>query len=82
MRIMDGDFHPEGEIPDGCLPSFSSLLSFLHLSHLLCVLPRHPYSYFSSSPVLKPSGTLPLGIEHKACALSSDITSGDSRGKA
>ena len=70
MRTMEGDFQPEGKIPDGRLSSFSSLLSFLHLSHLLCVLPVLLVPFTLALPCALPRGTLPLGIEHKACALS------------
>ena len=52
MRTMDGDFHPEGKIPDGCLSSFSSLLYFLFIPHLLCSpLVLCCTGFFSPSPV-------------------------------
>ena len=51
MRTMDGDFHPEGKIPDGCQSSFSSLLFPSLLSPPVCV---------AVPPVLVTSVALPL----------------------
>ena len=53
MRTMDGDFHPERKIPDGCLssPFHHFSLSFISLTSCECCRATCT-GYFSSSPVL------------------------------